>query len=184
VSRCCALPNTRSYDEAWAASDALEAIGWVPEPVIEDLAEMLRKHDHPGWATRILSAVGPIYTEPVIEALKRNDKRSREFAAAVLGNYGPAAKEAAPTLRDYVQNEKDNVRLWSAVGLGLAGLTAPLVTDGARTGDLLVADVEQVLVPALVAGAGVIVDNLSSHKRARVRELIEAAGCTLRFLPP
>ena len=27
-------------------------------------------------------------------------------------------------------------------------------------------------------------DNLSSHKRASVRELIEAVGATLRFLPP
>jgi transposase len=27
-------------------------------------------------------------------------------------------------------------------------------------------------------------DNLSSHKRASVRERIEAAGATLRFLPP
>ena len=30
----------------------------------------------------------------------------------------------------------------------------------------------------------VIMDNLSSHKRASVRELIEAAGATSRFLPP
>ena len=29
-----------------------------------------------------------------------------------------------------------------------------------------------------------IMDNLSSHKRASVRELIEAAGATLLFLPP
>jgi transposase len=27
-------------------------------------------------------------------------------------------------------------------------------------------------------------DNLSSHKGAEARELIEAAGATLRFLPP
>ena len=27
-------------------------------------------------------------------------------------------------------------------------------------------------------------DNLSSHKRTSVRDLIEAAGATLRFLPP
>ncbi len=29
-----------------------------------------------------------------------------------------------------------------------------------------------------------IVDNLSSHKGPRVRALIEAAGATLRYLPP
>jgi hypothetical protein len=33
-------------------------------------------------------------------------------------------------------------------------------------------------------GDVVIMDTLSSHKRASVRVLIEAAGATLRFLPP
>jgi transposase len=68
--------------------------------------------------------------------------------------------------------------------LGLCGMTAPLVIDGAMTGDLFEAYVERVLVPALVAGDVVVLDNLSSHKRARVRELIEGAGCAVLFLPP
>ena len=40
------------------------------------------------------------------------------------------------------------------------------------------------LVPELRAGDVVVMDNLSSHKRAAVREKIEAAGATMRFLPP
>jgi transposase len=68
--------------------------------------------------------------------------------------------------------------------LTVAGLTAPLVIDGAMNGDLFVAYVERVLVPTLAAGDVVVMDNLSSHKRARVRELIEGAGCTVLFLPP
>jgi transposase len=39
-------------------------------------------------------------------------------------------------------------------------------------------------VPELRPGDVVIMDNLSSHKRDAVRERIEAAGATLRFLPP
>jgi transposase len=39
------------------------------------------------------------------------------------------------------------------------------------------------LVPQLTAG-DVVVDNLSSHKGPRVREMIEAAGATLLYLPP
>ena len=39
-------------------------------------------------------------------------------------------------------------------------------------------------MPELRPGDVVIMDNLSSHKRASVRERIEAAGATLRFLPP
>jgi len=39
-------------------------------------------------------------------------------------------------------------------------------------------------VPELRHGNVVIMDNLSSHKRASVRDLIETAGATLLFLPP
>src|SRR5689334_15975187 len=63
-------------------------------------------------------------------------------------------------------------------------MTAPLVIDGAMNGELFVAYVERVLVPALAPGDVVVMDNLSSHKRARVRQLIEGAGCRLLYLPP
>jgi len=39
-------------------------------------------------------------------------------------------------------------------------------------------------VPELRPGDVVIMDNLSSYKRPAVRDQIEAAGATLRFLPP
>jgi transposase len=68
--------------------------------------------------------------------------------------------------------------------LRTSGLTAPLVVDGAINGDLFLAYVQQHLVPTLQPGDLVIMDNLSSHKRAGVRESIEAAGAALLFLPP
>jgi transposase len=68
--------------------------------------------------------------------------------------------------------------------LRVGGLTAPLVIDGAVNGDLFVAYVEPVLVPTLRPGDVVVMDNLSSHKRARVREALEAAGGRLAYLPP
>lgn len=43
--------------------------------------------------------------------------------------------------------------------------------------------VAEVLVPGLRSGQTVILDNLSVHKSATARKLIEAAGCQLRFLP-
>ena len=64
------------------------------------------------------------------------------------------------------------------------GLTAPMVIDGATTGDLFVAYVKQVLVPTLRPGDIVVADNLACHKRSEARAAIEAAGCELRFLPP
>jgi transposase len=64
------------------------------------------------------------------------------------------------------------------------GLTAPMVVDGAMTGDLFVAYVKQVLVPTLRAGDVVVMDNLVCHKRVAVRQAIEGVGCTLLYLPP
>jgi transposase len=69
-------------------------------------------------------------------------------------------------------------------GLRLSGMTAPMVLDGPMTGDWFLAYVQQILVPTLRRGDIVILDNLSAHKRADVRQAIEAAGASLRFLPP
>jgi transposase len=69
-------------------------------------------------------------------------------------------------------------------GLRMTGMVAPMVLDGPINGDWFEAYVRQVLVPDLRRGDVVIMDNLSSHKRASVREVIEAAGARLMFLPP
>jgi len=64
------------------------------------------------------------------------------------------------------------------------GFIAPLTVDGAINGPLFLAWVQQHLAPALRPGDIVVMDNLSSHKVAGVREAIEAAGAELRYLPP
>lgn len=63
------------------------------------------------------------------------------------------------------------------------GLIAPTVVDGAINGELFEAYVRQQLVPVLRPGDVVVMDNLQCHKRAGVREAIEAAGCRLLHLP-
>lgn len=68
--------------------------------------------------------------------------------------------------------------------LGITGMRCSTVVNGAVNGDVFTAFVEHVLVPELRPGDVVILDNLSSHKVARVRELIKAAGAGLRYLPP
>ena len=69
-------------------------------------------------------------------------------------------------------------------GLRLTGMVAPMVLDGSINRDAFRAYVNQVLVPELTPGDIVVMDNLSSHKGTGVREAIEAAGATLRYLPP
>lgn len=64
-----------------------------------------------------------------------------------------------------------------------AGFLAPLVVDGAITGDLFEAYIRRVLLPELRAGDVVVLDNLSCHRRAAVRAALESKGCTLLLLP-
>jgi transposase len=68
--------------------------------------------------------------------------------------------------------------------LGFEGIRCSTVVDGAVNGDVFEAFVEQVLIPQLKPGDIVVMDNLSSHKRARVRELIETRQAALAYLPP
>ena len=69
-------------------------------------------------------------------------------------------------------------------GLTTRGMIAPFVLDGPINRDAFETYVEKVLVPELQPGDIVIMDNLSSHKGPRVREMIEAAGARLLYLPP
>jgi len=69
-------------------------------------------------------------------------------------------------------------------GLRLDGMVAPVVFDGPINRVSFEAYVEQALVPILEPGDVVVMDNLSSHKGPKVREMLEAAGATLLFLPP
>jgi len=69
-------------------------------------------------------------------------------------------------------------------GLAMRGMIAPLVLGGPINRAAFETYVEKVLVPELRPGDTVIMDNLSSHKGSRTRELIEAEGASLLFLPP
>ena len=69
-------------------------------------------------------------------------------------------------------------------GLRRDGIAAPMVLDGPMNGEAFLAYVEQALVPELRPGEVVIMDNLPAHKVHGVRQAIEAAGASLRYLPP
>jgi transposase len=68
--------------------------------------------------------------------------------------------------------------------LGLDGVRAPWLLEGAMTGDAFETYVEHVLAPALKPGEIVLMDNLSAHRGIRVRAAIEARGACLEYLPP
>ena len=66
----------------------------------------------------------------------------------------------------------------------LDGTVSCMAIDGATTGEVFRAYVRCVLCPTLRPGDIVIADNLSAHKDAQSRALIEARGAELVFLPP
>lgn len=63
------------------------------------------------------------------------------------------------------------------------GMGPTMVLPGATTTAAFVVYVEHLLVPTLRAGQIVVLDNLRAHHHTRVRELVEAVGCTLWSLP-
>lgn len=64
------------------------------------------------------------------------------------------------------------------------GLTAPMVVDGAITGEIFLSYVRNQLVPTLLSGDIVVMDNLAAHKVTGVRKAIESAGANVAYLPP
>jgi transposase len=68
--------------------------------------------------------------------------------------------------------------------MSLEGMGPALAVEGATTATVFEAYVEEVLAPSLRAGQTVVMDNLSAHKGERIRELVDARGCQLLYLPP
>jgi transposase len=62
-------------------------------------------------------------------------------------------------------------------------MAAPMVINGAMSGETFLAYVEQCLVPTLRRNDIVVMDNLRAHKVPGVREAIEKARATIRYLP-
>ena len=76
---------------------------------------------------------------------------------------------------------------WSSstfiAGLRHDRIVAPWLLDGPMNGDAFLTYIATQLAPSLSADDIVIMDNLSTHKVKGVRELIEARGAGLLYLP-
>ncbi len=59
-----------------------------------------------------------------------------------------------------------------------------MLLNGAMDGEAFLGWCEQMLAPLLAPGDIVVMDNLPAHKVRGVREIIEATGATLLYLPP
>ncbi len=63
------------------------------------------------------------------------------------------------------------------------GMGEAIAIEGSNDAELFETYVEDFLAPTLEAGEVVVLDKLGAHRSERVRELIEARGCDLVFLP-
>jgi transposase len=94
--------------------------------------------------------------------------------------YGYSAKGERVHLQ-VPRNRGKNTTLLASITLG--GMGETMAVEGSTNQEVFEAYVEHALAPTLEAGQVVLMDNLSAHKPARVRQLIEERGCELIYLP-
>ena len=63
-------------------------------------------------------------------------------------------------------------------------LIAPLSFEGACNRQVFEKWLETMLLPLLLPGQTIILDNAAFHKSEKIRALVENTGCELRYLPP
>lgn len=95
--------------------------------------------------------------------------------------YGRGAK-GVRIIETVPQNYGENITMLATVSL--SGIEAPMTINGAVDGVVFKVYVEEVLSPTLKTGDVVVMDNLPAHKVAGIRDLIEACGARLIYLPP
>lgn len=79
------------------------------------------------------------------------------------------------------RNTPKNTTLIAA--LTVQGMGPAMVLEGATDTAAFLVYIEHFLAPALRPGQVVVLDNLSAHQHQRVRDVIEARGCELWYLP-
>ncbi len=67
--------------------------------------------------------------------------------------------------------------------MGLSGMGESMAVEGAPDSEVFEVYVEHFLAPTLREGQVVVLDRLGAHRPKRIRELIEARGAELVFLP-
>jgi transposase len=107
------------------------------------------------------------------------DESGTNIALTRLYGWAPHDRRASGSVP---RNHGKNTTLVAA--LAPDGLQVPWMIEGAMNTDTFVWYITEQLAPTLRPGPVVVLDNLSVHKAARIRQAIEARHCQLLFLPP
>ena len=123
------------------------------------------------WQVMVAAVVKP-------ERLLFVDECGTHTSLAPIYGYAPRGER----LRLSVPRKRGkNTTLLSS--MTLSGMGPSLAVEGSTTARVFETYVEKVLAPSLEGGQIVVMDNLGAHRPKRVRELIEARGCELMYLP-
>lgn len=108
------------------------------------------------------------------------DESGSNLALTRLYGWGPTKERVYQSVP---RNGGKNITVLAALTLDGVMMESVVYYEGGTTSAIFESWLEQSLIPNLSVGQLVIMDNLSSHKGKRVRELIEGAECKLEYLP-
>ncbi len=117
--------------------------------------------------------------ETDLERLVFVDEMGTNTSLSALYAWAPKGERARCSVP---RNRGPNTTLLASITV--KGMGPCVAVEGATTGVVFETYVEKVLAPILRHGQVLVMDNLQAHKTERVRELIEARGCELLYLPP
>lgn len=95
--------------------------------------------------------------------------------------YGRAPKGVRLVDKSVPRNTPTNRSLVAA--MSRTGILTSMEIEGAIDGDAFLVSLENFLLPCLQPGDVALMDNLSTHKSARLTETIKAGGAEVIFLP-
>jgi len=107
------------------------------------------------------------------------DEMGTHTSLAPVYAYAPVGERA---FFEIPRNRGKNTTLLTS--LTSEGMGPSMAVEGATTARVFETYVDRLLAPVLKPGQVVVTDNLGAHRTRRVRELIEARGCELLYLPP
>jgi HEAT repeat protein len=103
------------------ATEALMAALVDPAPIVADAATGALARIRGQSAPRLGEArptTGPVDVPLLVEALRHEDVRVREWAAVALRDLGPGAHDAVPALIEVLRDPGSGIRDWAALALG------------------------------------------------------------------
>jgi transposase len=107
------------------------------------------------------------------------DESSTHTSLTRLYGWAPHDRRATGSVP---RNHGKNVTLVAA--LAPDGLRMPWLIEGAMETATFEWYIREQLAPTLQPGQVVVLDNLSVHQAASIRDALEARGCSVLFLPP